>query len=304
MKVKKNEISAKSLSQEFNLKLLGNNRIIKNLGWENSKHEEILFFAESERYLNKGLTMKNVSTIITRDELAKKQIEKTDKTILLTKHPSYTFCQIQNHLVEKTNFYGSKIKSTIKSKNIHATACIAEYNVYIGNNVTVGPNVTIMENTHIEDNVRIQAGTIIGVEGNQSVRHQNKLYFIKHGGGVHIEKGVEICSNCVVDKSIFREITIIGECSMIGSFSYVAHNDQIGKRAVLTFKVGLGGTVTIGDDVIIGSGSIIRNGIKIGNNAFISIGSVVTKDVKNNERVSGNFAINHDKFINFIKSIR
>ena len=39
----------------------------------------------------------------------------------------------------------------------------------------------------------------------------------------------------------------------------------------------------------------------IGNKAKISIGSVVTKPVMENERVTGNFAIEHSKFLENIK---
>jgi UDP-3-O-[3-hydroxymyristoyl] glucosamine N-acyltransferase len=44
--------------------------------------------------------------------------------------------------------------------------------------------------------------------------------------------------------------------------------------------------------------------LTIGKKASISLGSVVTKDVKEGNRVSGNFAIDHDRFIAFIRSIR
>jgi ribosomal protein S3 len=36
----------------------------------------------------------------------------------------------------------------------------------------------------------------------------------------------------------------------------------------------------------------------------IKIRKYVTKNLKDGEKVSGNFAINHDKYIDFIKSIR
>ena len=65
----------------------------------------------------------------------------------------------------------------------------------------------------------------------------------------------------------------------------------------------LGGS-KIGDDVLIGPSASITSGLTIGDGAFITVGSVITKDVMAGTRVTGNFAIDHQKFITFIKSIR
>jgi len=66
----------------------------------------------------------------------------------------------------------------------------------------------------------------------------------------------------------------------------------------------ISGNVRVGNDVWIGPSAAISNGITIGDNCWVSLGSVVTKDVQAGSRVSGNFAIDHEKFIQFIKSIR
>lgn len=60
----------------------------------------------------------------------------------------------------------------------------------------------------------------------------------------------------------------------------------------------------IGDNVWIGPGVTITNGIEVGNKASISIGSVVTKSVNDGSTVTGNFAIDHSKFIEHMKTIR
>lgn len=297
-------ISAYDLAKKFNLSLLGDDVFVENLGWHDSSLPNMLYFAGNESFLEIGINMHNVSVILTRKDLVEKLGSPDTKTFLITDFPSYTFTLIQNYLVNETEFYFKKQKSEIKTKNIHPSAIIPEHNVYIGKGVEIGANVVVYENTRIEDNARIQANCVIGSEGNQTVRYLEKIFFTKHGGGVLIEEGVEICAGCIVDKGIFRDITTVGAYSMIGSFSYIAHNDKLGKRVVLTFKVGIGGTVTIGDDVIIGSGSTIRNGISVGDKAFISMGAVVTQDVAAGNHVSGNFAIAHPKYMDFIKSIR
>ncbi len=66
----------------------------------------------------------------------------------------------------------------------------------------------------------------------------------------------------------------------------------------------IGGRTIVGDDVWIGINSTISNGLTIGDNCRISLGSVVTQSVAAGKTVTGNFAIDHKKFIEFIKSIR
>ena len=62
--------------------------------------------------------------------------------------------------------------------------------------------------------------------------------------------------------------------------------------------------MTIGDDVWIGPNATIINELKIGKSANISVGSFVTKDVTVGQRVSGNFAIEHSRFLSLLKSLR
>ena len=52
-----------------------------------------------------------------------------------------------------------------------------------------------------------------------------------------------------------------------------------------------------------GFGTTISNGLCIGCSARANIGAVVTKNVGDNESVTGNFAIEHKKFIENLKTI-
>ena len=66
---------------------------------------------------------------------------------------------------------------------------------------------------------------------------------------------------------------------------------------------GIGGRTEIGEDVWVGFASTIRNGLKIENASRINMGAVVTKKVKEGQAVSGNFAMEHEQFIHYIKKI-
>ena len=61
--------------------------------------------------------------------------------------------------------------------------------------------------------------------------------------------------------------------------------------------------VKIGKNSYFGPNSTVRNGIKIGENAKVSMGSVVTKNVEANQTVTGNFARIHQEYLKYMKYI-
>ena len=63
----------------------------------------------------------------------------------------------------------------------------------------------------------------------------------------------------------------------------------------------IGGRVSIGENSWIGLSASVRNGISVGNNARVNMGAVVTRNVSEGKSVSGNFAIDHESFIEKIK---
>ena len=58
----------------------------------------------------------------------------------------------------------------------------------------------------------------------------------------------------------------------------------------------------VGDHVWLGFGATLRNGLIIGEGSRVNMGSVVTKNVLPGESVTGNFAIEHDKFMENLKN--
>ena len=79
---------------------------------------------------------------------------------------------------------------------------------------------------------------------------------------------------------------------------------QIGNNVIIEPFATVQKDVIIDDDCWIGPNSAITPQLKIGDKGFVTIGSVVTRNVEPGQTVSGNFAIEHSKFIKFIKTIR
>lgn len=186
---------------------------------------------------------------------------------------------------------------------IHPSAIVDE-NVKIGSWCDIGAGVVILNNTTIGDNVLINPGTIIGSEGFQFRRVLGSLVRVPQFGGVIIHDGVEIQSNTCVDRGTLNGVTEIGKNTKIDNLVHIAHDVKIGERCLIVALAMIGGKTIIGNDVWIGPSAVISDDIKIGDNAFITLGSVVTKDVAAGQHVTGNFAIDHNKFLDHLRGIR
>lgn len=128
---------------------------------------------------------------------------------------------------------------------------------------------------------------------------------VNHCGGVIIGNNVEVQYNSCIDKALYTwDNTIIGDYTKLDNMVHLEHGVKIGERNLIASRVTIGGRTEIGNDSWIGLGAVISNGLIIGNEVSISLGAVVTKKMKDKERVSGNFAIDHNKYIDFIKNIR
>ncbi len=79
--------------------------------------------------------------------------------------------------------------------------------------------------------------------------------------------------------------------AFVDSLVYVAHHVRLGKRCLVGAGAAVTGSVTIGDDVRIGPNATIASEITIGDRANITLGSVVTRDSRPDQHVTGDFAI-------------
>ena len=265
-------------------------------------HKMLVGFYDPD-YLDELLANQNISCVITTRDLSKKLPQHLG--IAECDDPISTFYFVHKVLFSETDFYWKDFDSEISSEAIiHKLAYVAPKNIRIGSGTIVEPNATILDRSIIGENVVIRAGAVIAGEDLEAKFLGGKYVVIPHAGGVLLKDGVEIQGNAQVKRSVYGKFTVVGEETKVGSLVHVAHNVRIGRRCFIAPCVILGGSSIIGDDVWIGPNASISSELKIGNGVHITIGAVVTKDVKDNLRVSGNFAINHSKFISFIKSIR
>ncbi len=232
-------------------------------------------------------------------------LQRADLGLAFSVRPRVDFFLFHNFLAEKTDFYRRPLDGGIgQGCRISPSASLADGNVRIGDRVVIGDGVSIGRDVVVGDDSVIWPGTVLGNDGFQFERLDGRLVKITHVGGVKIGRQVEIKSNGCVDKHIFRGDTTIGDQTKLDNLVYVGHCTQIGRACLVGAHASITGSVVVGDEVWIGPNATISSAITIGNRASISLGSVVTRDVPDDQRVSGNFAIPHERFLNFIRQVR
>ena len=270
---------------------------------ENHPNRKVLSFINNPKFLDILYSNKDISCLICTEgiyEILKEEYLKNNKIgIIISENPKDTFFKIQNYLVKETEFYFKNFSNIISDKaKIHPTAVIEDKNIIIEDGVEIGVNAIIHSNTIIKKNCKIGANCIIGGES-FSFNDFNKIYA---GGRVILEGNVELLGNNSIERGIYRD-TVIKENTKISYGSVVEHDVEIGKNTLICANVTITGRVKTGDNCYFGPGSVIRNGLEIGNNGRANMGAVVTKNIKESEHVSGNFAVEHKKYLEFIKKI-
>lgn len=187
---------------------------------------------------------------------------------------------------------------------IDKDASIAAYGVEIGARSVIGPNVVIAPGTKIAHDCALHAGTVIGVHGFNAAIVDGRRHIVPQVGGVRIDPFVELLANCCIARASFGGDTVIGEETIADNLAYVAHDVSVGRRVQICALANILGRARVGANSYIGPSAVVTNGVNIGEGAKISIGAVVTQDVDAGATMTGNFAINHDRFLNHIRAIR
>lgn len=277
--------------------------IITLVGKDYNKKKKAVTFISQEKFIN-GFLEEKFDAVICTNEIYFKIKDLYNGGICISDNPKSSFFKLHNYLISNTLFYGKKSKNIIGSNvQIHRTAIICEGNVKIGNNTVIGANVVINSNVNIGNDVIIREGSIIGTPAFYYFDDGKSKVMVESAGKVIINDNAEIHSNVVICKGVLGGDTEIGENSKVDSNIFIGHDTKIGKYCTIAASSSFGGWSKLGNKVFVGVGVSIAPNVKVGDNCKISIGAVVTKDVPNNMQISGNFAIEHNKFLKNLKSI-
>jgi UDP-3-O-[3-hydroxymyristoyl] glucosamine N-acyltransferase len=219
--------------------------------------------------------------------------------------PQAAVARIQETLSTIENFQWEGFETRIDpTAVIEPGAYVAARDVTIGSQTYVGPNAVILPRSIIGNHCYIGAGTVVGMEAFDHMAGSTPTRILPQSGGVKIEDHVTIQAKCTIVRATFGGFTTLGRETMLDCQVHVAHDCKIGKRVKLTACTEISGRAEIGDDCFLGPNCSISNGVKLGKCVHVTIGSVVVRDVTDGERVTGNFALPHQKWLNFIRTFR
>lgn len=213
--------------------------------------------------------------------------------------------RLHETLCSDASFHWDSFDSVIDSSaQIHSTAYVAPKDVVIGPNSVVHQGAIILPRSVIGAHCAIGPGTVVGADAFEVDTTVSPRRILSQAGGVWLEDHVEIQAKCTIVRSTFGGFTAIGRESKFDCQVHLAHDCVVGKRVMVAGCAEISGRVTIGDDAFIGPNCSISNGVFIGARAHVTLGAVVVKGVADDQRVSGNFAVDHARLVAHIKAIR
>lgn len=268
--------------------------------------EDTLSYIGDEKHISELDNNPNINAVICSADIASKISERYPEIgVVISDNPRIELVKLHNRLSESEEYVGKPFKTVIgKNCNISPMAYIAEYNVRIGDNTTVGP-FTCISDADIGNNCMIYANCMIGGTGFEFKRCETGIIPVIHTGRVSIGDRVHILSLTNVSRAIYTwDRTRIGDDCKIDVLVHIAHAAKLGKRVMVAAGGVVAGSSCIEDDSWIGVNASVRDQIHVGKNTRVSIGAVATLDVPDNITVSGNFAMEHSRFIEKIKKER
>lgn len=263
--------------------------------------ESTIAYANDLPTLNAINKISSISTVITNNNLIEKVIE--SKGVIVSQNPQKDFYNLHNFMVKEGHITLLNEHLIDDTAIISPTAKISK-NVIIGKNVIIEDYVIIASNTVIGDDCVIDSFAVIGAKGMQRTTINGQLFYLEYAGGVKIGARTRILTKAIIQKPYQAFYTSIGHDSVISTNVVIGHGSLIGNNTLLSGNSAIAGNCSIGDEVWIGGGVIVADGIQIQDKAKVQIGSVVIKDVKSNETVSGNFAFDHKKNLKHHLKIR
>lgn len=261
-----------------------------------------LAFAGSERFLTAALANRLVRAVLVTRELADAAANHVG--VIVVDDPTRAFYHVHKYLVDHTTLYWEPFENDIDSSaRISPHAMIADSNVRIGADVEIEAGTVLHQRSVIGCGSIIRSNCVVSSEGFEFKMFDGRNEFIPHGSGVVIGDGVIAHAGCKFDRGLFGDPTRVGNHSCLDNMVHVAHGVQIGRNCIIAASAVFAAAVVMEDDARIDPNASIAHEVLIGRGAYVTMGSVVTRDVPAGERVTGNFALPHAKFLNNLRRV-
>lgn len=257
-----------------------------------------LTFLENIKFID-ALSNEHISCVLCTPEIAG-LLSSHIKGVVVTDYPKVLFFQML-----KIQHDRRELKPTIIDPNadVSTLAYVAPYNVVIEKDVKIEPFVVVNEGSILRKGSRVCANSVVGAQSYTIIKESDSRAFIATDlGQTIIDENVQIGSNCTIERGTLElDKTILEPYCMLDNGVLIGHGTIVGERSLIAAETIVSGNCTFGDRIWIGVNGTISNAITMGDDARVSLGAVVTKDVPAGETVTGNFAINHQRFMHNLK---
>ena len=220
-------------------------------------------------------------------------LRKQNKTLIVVDNPKKAIQIIGNAFFTQKPTYGIHPTAIIDSnahigKNVSIGPYVIIGNAVIGDYCQIAPFVKIYDDVKIGTNCTIKEGAVIGGAGFGFGKDEygNRIRFPQIGG-VIIGNNVDIGANSCIDRGALSD-TVVGDHTKIDNLVHIAHNVIIGKNAMIIACSEVSGSCTIDDNAWVGPNSSIREWQHIGKNTLAGVGSVIVKNIPDDEIWAGN----------------
>ena len=166
--------------------------------------------------------------------------------------------------------------------------CVLDGKIKIGDGTVIWNNVTIINKVTIGRDSEIRSGVVIGHDDSISYTEDENHWKkpIRHYGGVIIGDNVVIGENTTLCRGTIDN-TVLEDNVWVDAQTMISHNCYLHKNSTVVGASKLFGSVTLLENAYV-TAAVIRNQLTIGKDAFVGMGAVVTKSVKDGVTVVGN----------------
>jgi len=241
----------------------------------------------------KAISGSRAGTILCLDDLPEIETIAVHRCLLTVARPRLSFIQCLDNFFKPEQEWGIHSTAVIESNAVVSESCTIGPGVFVGHHAEIGEGSIIDGGVHIEPqtiigkNVYVQAGAVIGCQGQGFERDDaGILKKFPQTGRVVLEDNVEIGANSTIVRGTLSE-TRIGRGSKIGHLTDIGHNVRVGKHVFISAGGVVCGSAVIGDYAWLAPKCCIRNKVVIGRRVTVGLGAVVTGDVSDGVTVVG-----------------
>lgn len=224
-------------------------------------------------------------------------------------NPRLEFARVAERFFRRPAASGVHPSAVVHPDAMLAETCVICAGAYVGRSTigkgtVIGEGARILDDVTIGDNCVIHPNATLGGDGFGFERDEGGMPVkFPQRGRIIIGDRVEIGANTCVDRGALSD-TVIADDSKIDNLVHIAHNVAVGRGTLIAANAVIAGSAVLGERVWVGPSVTVSDGLTVGDDAKLTLGSIVTHDVPAGSRVTGNFAVDHDRFLAFMRSIR